>query len=73
MGSAGKNVSTEYVSLLEIVHKPCLPSVDNWRAAVFWFCASLPLFSVLSTLCPLNGYLIRQVIRLLNGWRKGYL
>jgi hypothetical protein len=53
MSTTGKNTSTEYVSLLEIVHKPYLPSVDNWQATAFWFCASLALFSVLSTLCPL--------------------
>ncbi len=48
-----KNTSTEYVSLFKAISKMPTHSVDTRQPTAFWFCASLALFGVLSTLCPL--------------------
>ena len=50
-----KNMSTKYVSVFPTVPKMPVPSVDAGMRAMFWFRASLALFSVLSTLCPQEG------------------
>lgn len=53
IGKMAKNTSTEDVSLSAAVYKMPTHSVDARQLAGFWFCASLALSGVLSTLCPL--------------------
>ncbi len=45
-------MSTEYVSLFQIVPKMPVHSVDAGLRPMFWFRAPLALFSVLLTVCP---------------------
>jgi hypothetical protein len=61
LGKGAKNTSTEYVSLFQTVPKMLTHSVDTRLRAMFWFRASLALFSVLSTRCPLNRKIVQIV------------